>query len=213
MTNEMILKYQNYIYSITKKFMNYPNKEDLYQAGCIGLINAYHNYKNDYNAKFTTYAYPYILGEMYKLVSEDKNIRISQAYNKLSRQIEKAKAMLAQKYNRYPTTKELASFLEIEETDIIECIKLTSPTVSTETLINDNITLLDTISSNQMDINTLLTLKQELSNLTKKERLILESNLNNYTQEEIANTLGINQVKVSRELSKIKSKIKTKIAA
>ena len=213
MTNEMIKKYQNYIYGITKRFKNYPNKEDLFQAGCVGLINAYRNYNSEYNAKFTTYAYTYILGEMYKLVSEDKSIRINENYNKLSRRIDKTTSLLAQKYGRYPTTKELADFLETSESEIIECLKITSPVLSTDMLIDDkNITLMDTISSPTTDINTLLSLKQELNNLTESERFILESNMNNYTQEEIANKLGVNQVKVSRELNKIKTKIRTKIA-
>ena len=66
----LIVENQKLIYSIMKYFYNYPNKEDLYQAGCIGLIEAYYRYNNEFNTKFTTYAYPYILGEMRKLVRE-----------------------------------------------------------------------------------------------------------------------------------------------
>ena len=74
---ELILENKNLIYSITKYFEKYANKEDLFQAGCIGMIMAYKNYDSTINVKFTTYAYPYILGEMKKLVREDKSIKIN----------------------------------------------------------------------------------------------------------------------------------------
>ena len=62
----IIIENKNLIYSISNYFSNYKNKEDLFQVGCIGLINAYNNYRDDMNTKFTSYAYPYILGEMKK---------------------------------------------------------------------------------------------------------------------------------------------------
>lgn len=215
MTNEDVLQYSKYIYSIMKRFQNYANKEDLYQAGYIGLINAFNHYDDSYGAKFTTYAYPYILGEMYKLVTEDKNLKISGNFYKLSKQIEKATNILAQKLKRYPTTLELADFLELDEIEINECLKLMNPVLSTDALINNdenNLTIMDTVNSPNLDLDTLLCMKDALNNLSKQERFILEHNIHNYTQEEIANMLGINQVKVSRELTKIKQKVKSYMA-
>ena len=75
--NEIIINNKNLVYSIANYFRNYKSKEDLYQAGFLGLIEAYKNYKNDKGTKFTTYAYSYIFGEMKKLVREDKGIKIS----------------------------------------------------------------------------------------------------------------------------------------
>lgn len=213
MTNDEINEYSKLIYSIMKRFKNYPNKDDLYQAGYIGLINAYQNYDSSYGAKFTTYAYPYILGEMYKQVCDDKNIKIGSKMNNLSLKLEKAINILSQKYNHYPTTKELSDFLEIDELEIIECMKIMSPVISTDTLItDDNLTLMDAISSQDTNIDTLLSLKEAINKLNDEEKFILNSNLNDYTQAEIAKTLGYNQVKVSRELTKIKQKIKSYVA-
>ena len=215
MTNEDITEYSKLIYSIMKRFKNYANKDDLYQAGYIGLMNAYQNYDSSYGAKFTTYAYPYILGEMYKQVCEDKSIKVGSKMNALSLKLEKAINILSQKNNHYPTTHELAHFLEIDEVEIIECLKVMNPVLSTDTLIStddNNITLMDTISSPDTDIDTLLLLKDAISKLSEEERFILNHNLNNYTQEEIASLLNKNQVKVSRELTKIKQKIKSYVA-
>lgn len=215
MTNETILEYSNYIYGLTKYFKNYKNKEDLYQVGYIGLINAYNRFDPNMGAKFTTYAFPYIIGEMYKLVSSDKGIKISSNYNKLNLKLEKARILLAQNLNRYPTNKELAHYLEIDEIDIIECMKVNNPLMSMNYEIDNeekNTNLSDIISDKKLDIDTLIALRQEINKLNEEDRYILESNLNNYTQEEIANKLGINQVQVSRKLTKIKEKIKTNVA-
>ncbi len=99
MTNQDIEKYSKLIYSIMKRFKNYANKDDLYQAGYIGLINAYQNYDSSYGAKFTTYAYPYILGEMYKQVCNDKSIKVGSKMNNLSLKLEKAINILARLMN------------------------------------------------------------------------------------------------------------------
>ena len=76
MTNEQIEEYSNLIHSLTHYFEGYKSKEDLYQVGIIGLITAYQKFDPTLNVKFSTYAYPYILGEMKKLVREDKSIKI-----------------------------------------------------------------------------------------------------------------------------------------
>ena len=83
MTNEQVTEYSNLIYSITKYFPNYKNKDDLYQAGCMGLLMAYNNFNKSEGVKFSSYAYTYILGEMKRLVREDKGIKISRNITKL----------------------------------------------------------------------------------------------------------------------------------
>ena len=123
MTNEQINEYSNLIYSITKFFPNYKNKEDLYQAGYIGLLTAYQNYDENMNTKFSSYAYLYILGEMKKQIREDKTIKISRNITKLYLQLEKAKLLLTQKLMREPSIDEISSFLEIDRNLVVECQK------------------------------------------------------------------------------------------
>src|SRR5215510_7553556 len=93
----LILKNERLIYSIMKYFDRYQNKEDLFQAGCIGLIEAYHRYDETHGTKFSTYAYDYILGEMRKLVREDKGIKVNRKISSLYLKIEKASILLSQK--------------------------------------------------------------------------------------------------------------------
>ena len=217
MSNEEIDKYSNLIYSLTHYFEGYKNKEDLYQVGIIGLIEAYQKYDPNYNVKFSTYAYPYILGEMKKLVREDKGIKISRSITNLNNKIDKAKNILSQRLNREPSIYELANFLEVSEEEIIEALKTINIMQSIDEPINSEgkeMTLHELISDNSMDLDTLIALKQELNNLTPYERdIITKRYIEDLSQSEVAKILDITQVKVSREEAKIKRKIKQNMAA
>lgn len=214
MTNELIEEYSSFVYGISKNFAGYPSRDDLIQAGFLGLIKAKLNYKIEENTKFTTYAYPYILGEMCKLVREDKNIRISRDLIRLKTAIEKATNLLSQKYNRKPTNKEIAFFLELPESEIEKALKTVNMTQSIDETINDDgkeVNLYDLIPSKQLDIDTLISLKEALNELDQKDREMLMYSMN-MTQSEIGNMMDMNQVQVSRTLTKIKTKIKNKVA-
>lgn len=212
MTNEQIMEYSNYIYGLIKYFDGYKNKEDLYQVGCMGLIVAYKNYDPNMGAKFTTYAFPYILGEMYKLVREDKGVKISRNITSLNLKIEKATILLTQKLMRYPTLEEISSFLEIEKNIIEEALRANQIIQSIDEPINQDgkeMTLHDTISDDNVDMDTLIALKEELIGLTKEERkIVIGCLINDKNQQQIADEMGMSQVQVSRKLTKVKNKIK-----
>ena len=213
---ELILENKNLIYSITRYFEKYSNKEDLFQAGCIGMIMAYKNYNPDMNVKFTTYAYPYILGEMKKLVREDKSIKVSRNIQLLNLKIDKAIVLLTQKLMRTPTILELSNFLEMPINLIEDAINSNKPIYSIDEPLNDEgkeLTLQDTIGKID-NIDDLLLLKEELSKLNPFEQeLINKRYVNDLTQQQTASELGISQVQVSRSKQKILTKLKSKLVA
>ena len=209
----IILENKNLIYKISMMFTNYTNKEDLFQVGCIGLINAYKKYDKSFNTKFTTYAYPYIFGEMNNYVKKDKGIKISREISKLNSMIERVSILLTQKYMREPSIKEIALYLEIDENLVIEAMKSRNLVKSIDSVINEDgkeITLLDTIADvDKMDLNTLIALKEELIGLTEEERkIVIGCLINDKNQQQIADEMGMSQVQVSRKLTKVKNKIK-----
>ena len=73
-TNELIEAHMGLIKKIANKFYN-VSREDLIQVGVIGLLKAYQNFRDTSEAKFSTYAYPYIFGEMYQLVNSNRIIK------------------------------------------------------------------------------------------------------------------------------------------
>lgn len=214
----LITENQNLIYKISMLFTNYSNKEDLFQVGCIGLINAYKKYDESFNTKFTTYAYPFIFGEMNNYVKKDKGIKISREISKLNSMIERVSILLTQKLMREPTTREISEYLEIDEFMVIEALKSRSCIKSVDSVISDDgkeITLLDTIPDiNNMDINTLIALREELGKLSDEEKQIINTRyMQDLTQSETASIMGMSQVQVSRKEQKVLTKLRNNLTS
>lgn len=213
---ELILENQNLIYALANYFKGYSDKEDLFQAGCIGMIMAYKNYDKSKGAKFTTYATPYILGEMKKYVRENKSFKVSQGTSRLYLQIEKAKLLLTQQLMREPTTTELSRYLEVPEFVIAEAIGSSIPISSFDEPISSDgkdLTLQDMVGKYE-DLDELIDLKDALSSLDiNEQKMIMMRYLQDRTQQQTAESLGMSQVQVYRKEQKILTKLKDKLAA
>ena len=96
------------IYKLANSF-SYNSREDLYQVGILGLINAQRKYDSSLGIKFSTYAYPFILGEMKKYIRENNGIKISRDIIYLSKRLDRLIEILKNKTHSNPTTSELAS--------------------------------------------------------------------------------------------------------
>lgn len=216
MTNDQILEYSNLIYKIASYFNGYKNKDDLYQAGYMGLIMAYKNYNRNENTKFTTYAYSYIFGEMCKLVREDKNIKLNRTTTRLKMSIEKASNYLSQKNLRKPTNKEIADYLELSLEEVEYALKTVNMFQSIDEPIKGDekdMSLYDIIESPNVDIDSLILLKDEINKLDEESKKILLYSINTgLSQKELGEIFNKNQVQISRTLTKIKTKIKSNAA-
>lgn len=216
MTNDEILEYSNLIYKIASYFSGYKNKDDLYQAGYMGLIMAYKNYKENESTKFTTYAYSYIFGEMCKLVREDKNIKLNRATTRLKMSIEKASNYLSQKNLRKPTNKEIADYLELSLEEVEYALKTVNMFQSIDEPIKGDekdMSLYDIIQSPDVDVDSLIILKDEMNKLDEESRKLLLYSINtDLSQKELGEIFNKNQVQISRSLTKIKTKIKSNAA-
>ena len=212
----LIMNNERLIYSIANYFKNYNSKEDLYQAGCLGLITAYKKYNPNMNCKFTTYAYPYILGEMRRLVREDKGLKISREITKLNLKIEKAYVLLTQKLMKEPSIEEIARFLEIPEFYVSEAILSLNKIKSIDEPVNDEgreFTLQDVIGKSE-NIDELIMLKELLQGLNNEEKAIIDNRyMKDYTQSETSKLVGMSQVQVSRKEQKVLQKLKQKMVA
>src|SRR5574344_356091 len=220
MDNELtkiIIDNQNLIYKMTHYFTNYRNSDDLFQAGCMGIVKAYKNYDDSYNIKFTTYAYPYILGEMKKFIREDRGLKVSNDINRLNLQIEKVTSLLSQKLMHEPSIKEISNYLEIDESIIVDAIKSKQYIESIDAPItnDEKISLIDIIPDyNNVELTDLVYLREELNNLTPFEKELIEKRyFEDLTQSETSIALGISQVQVSRKEQKVLTKLKDKMIA
>ena len=193
------------IYSIIHRFRS-KDIEDLFQAGCLGLIMAYNNFKDDYNTKFTTYAYPYIVGEIYRYLNNNRNIRLSPSNIKLLNSVNKATDVLTIKFGRSPTDNELAEFLEIEPYQLREILNLQK--IESFDFQND----FYPVEENNLSKDKMLDLKNAINTLDENEKQMLAARFYyNYTQDELAKIYHTNQVKISRDEKKILCKLRTKM--
>lgn len=203
---------EKYVYSLAKKYCRNPNDlEDLYQVGNIGLFLALKHYKRDSNAKFSTYAHFYIKGEILKYLRENRPIKINYDTDKLIRNIAKVKDYLIQVNSCEPSLEEIADFLEIPLDTIITAINTSQDVKSLDYELNDgdnNLYDYESYEEKGYDLD-ILTLKDELDKLSSFEKEIIKSRyFEDKSQMETSRTLGISQVQVSRNESKILSKIK-----
>lgn len=214
----ILKEHQNLIYSVAHQFGNHSLLDDLFQVGCIGLMNAYKNYDTSYGVKFSTYAYPYIAGEMKKFMRENRGVKVSRELMRLNLKIEKASILLSQRLMREPSYFELADFLGIPEILVSEAIHSKESIKSIDEPIKENgkiVTLHDTIGQKEsVDLNTLIALKEEVQKLDPLERTLIENRyILDQTQSETAHILGMSQVQVSRKEQKVLVKLKGKLVA
>ncbi len=213
LNNDIVKRYKKLIYSIIKEYCNEYNKEDLYQAGLLGLIKASKTYdKEKSNAKFSSFAYKSILGEVLKYLREDRNIRISRDIISDYKKIYKTKEYIYQTYGKNISNKELSKIINIDEKRINEVLLYNQETRSLDNEISSNSTLKDIIPFKDKSIDY-IDLKDAFKDLTNEEKeLILERYYYNKSQTEIAKEKNISQVKVYRLERKTLDKMKDKIA-
>ena len=205
---KLLVENENLIYSVASKYTKYKDKEDLFQAGCIGMMEAYKNFDKTKETKFTTYAYPYIFGEINKYVREDHTIKLSKDMQKLKSKIETAKNILTQKLMHVPNIKELSSYLEIEEEIINSVINYNDP-YSIDKEIDEDTSMHEIIPDKIIDYDSLIDLKTEIEYLEEPERTIMiERYYNDITQTELSKRLGLSQVDISRREKKVLTKLK-----
>lgn len=210
---DVITSCSGLIYAIINKYYSNYDKEDLYQEGVKGVIKAYNNYKENKSVKFSTYAYKYIYGEIYAYTHNNKTLKISKEYYTLYKKINKIKDILSQRLMKEATNKEIALYLEIDERIIDEVINIFQMPDSLErTIYNDgkDLYLIDTIYDKKDNYNIDKILLNDIINKlpSPDKEIIYLKYYEDKTQTQIADILGINQVRVSRYEAKAKKKIK-----
>lgn len=204
---EELLDYDRLIYSIINKYPDRFDKEDLYQVSMIGLMDAYKHYDKNYDTKFSTFAYYYIVGEVNKYIRESGSLKVSKELIQLKKKILQTKEIMTQKLGREPSNLEISLLLDIDETLVEEAILATDEVDSFDDKYEFISSYEDT--STRADI---LDLKIALDDLDEKDRnLILARYYKDLTQSEVSKVMGMSQVQVSRNEAKILQKLKTKL--
>lgn len=212
---EEVLKYEGLVRSITNKYNFRSDYDDLYQAGMMGLLKAIKKYDKTRESSFVDYAYLYIKGEVLKVINNNYQVHISPEVYRLSKEINETKNSLIQRLGREPTTLELSFVLGESEEKIISVINAVQQTYSLDnTYLDEDYNLYNKIMFIEKGYDVgVLDLKDAIASLDESEKELITSRYyQDMTQKEIADSLGISQVQVSRKENKILEKLKTKVA-
>lgn len=208
-----LLEYENLVYSIVNRYGTYFDRDDLYQAGMMGLIDAYNHYNSDFDTKFSSYAYYYIVGEVTKFVRENRSLRVSKDVVKLSQSIESTRDMMRQRLGREPTDIEVSLYMEIEEEKIGEVRDAMQEVQSLDFAYDEDVSLYNSVMS--FDTGTsadVLDLWYEIGRLNEDEKQLISARyFQDMTQSETSKCLGMSQVQVSRKEGKILEKLRQRL--
>ena len=209
----ILLENENIVYSIINKYTYYFDKDDLYQVGMIGLMDAYDHYKDDKNTKFSSFAYFYVLGKVKEYIRNSNMMKVSKELIKLNASIEKARDYLTQRIGSIPTDDDIALFLEIDIESLRQAKEANNLVMSLETENDEEQNLYSKVGyEEQMYREDILDLRKELDNLSDYDRNIIKKRYEEgLTQSELSKELGINQVKVSRKEKEILTRLRTRL--
>lgn len=194
------------VLSLVKRFWaKKANADDVFQAGCVGLIKAIDNFNLDFNVKFSTYAVPMILGEMKRYLRDGNSLRVSRSIRDTAYKILKVREGLEER-DEEATIEKIAQEMQVRESEVVYALDAISDPVSLYDPVynesGDTLQLMDQLcdESQSDEIWTeRVALRTAIDRLCERERKILQ--LRYYegkTQTEISREVGISQAQVSR---------------
>ena len=186
--------------------------EELYSAGCLGLVKAVKNFNPDLGLKLSTYAVPVVLGEIKRLFRDGGAVKVSRSIKELSLRLKAAAQSFQNEHNREPTVGELAELLSESEEKISEALCASRPPLSLSGDDEDgNVIELPSADTTEL-LCEKIALRQALRSLSEGDKKIIELRYYRHnTQSKTAAALGMTQVQVSRREKKILTAIRQKL--
>ena len=179
--------------------------DDLYSAGCIGLMKAVNAFDTERGVRFSTYAVPVILGEIKRLFRDGGTVKVSRSMKELSMRVVRLRDELRMQNGTEPTVQQLSREMGVEENDIVQALCVSIPPVSLTDPEEGGEGQLDIpVPPPDTEIGDVLALRQIMQTLSEQDRLLLTMRYyQNKTQSQTAQALGMTQVQVSRLESRI----------
>lgn len=210
------------VHSLVRRFTGFdnPEREDLFQAGCIGLIQAIQNFDLSYDVRFSTYAVPLILAEIRRYLRENRAVRITRHGLDLARRAAEVREMLENELGRSPTPQEIGDRIGVAKEEVIAALDAVAPARSLDEPLpgddNDSLTLLDRIPTDNGDAyeNMVegMALRTVLASLDPTERQVLIWRfVQERRQTEIAQMLNVSQAYISRLERRILKRMREKL--
>lgn len=198
--NEMVEKNLGLVHSCANRFRGRGVEyDDLFQAGCVGLIKAADNFDESRGFSFSTYAVPVILGEIKRIFRDGGAVKIGRAIKEKSRAAVKKKEEISVSLGREPSVAELAESLGLDITETAMLLNASMPAMSLTAGEEGDEQMDIPVESPENEISDFIALRQVISSLEERDRRMIELRYyNGLTQSKTAQMLGMTQVQVSR---------------
>ena len=184
--------------------------EELYAAGCVGLVKAVDRFEPERGLCFSTYAVPVILGEIRRLFRDGGSVKISRSLKELSVKAARLRDQLSA--NGEPRISDIAQALGVTPEEAAEALCAGIPPVSLDHGGEDGEPLPVPSASKEDALIDRLALRQCLSELSGEDREILMLRyFRRKTQCETAQILGMTQVMVSRRERKLLKELREQL--
>ena len=203
------------VHSCAKRFKGKGIEyEEMYAAGCVGLIKAYDAFDHSRGVQFSTYAVPVILGEIKKLFRDGGMLKVTRSIKELSLKVSYTREILQKQLGQEPTVKEIADYIGVSTEDVAQAINVSTPPMSLTAIFEDedaNSEFDIPVESDEENMANMMGLKYAISDLDKEEKQIIYLRFfRNKTQSVTAQLLGKTQVQISRQERKIIQKMRKK---
>lgn len=211
--NKMIEDNIGLVHSIAKRFKGRgEDYDDLYQAGCVGLIKAVDNFDESKGFLFSTYAVPVIMGEIRRLFRDGGAVKVSRSLKEKSIKVQAIREKFIKKELREPTVSELSELCGIETEELSEVLNVINPVVSLSCTTEDGDETIDIPVDDTDQLFDRLSVHQAIRDLSNDELLLIKYRFyEGKTQCESAKLLGISQVQVSRREKQLLAKLRTRL--
>ncbi|MDQ0964055.1 RNA polymerase sigma-B factor [Streptomyces sp. B4I13] len=196
--------------------------EDIVQVGTIGLIKAIDRFELTREVEFTSFAVPYIVGEIKRFFRDTSwAVHVPRRLQEARVELAKATEELQTRLGRMPTTRELSQLMSLSEEEVIEARKAsncyTSASLDAALTFDGGVdgesVLADFLGAEEPalelveDFHSLAPL---IAGLDDRERRIIHLRfVEERTQAEIGRELGISQMHVSRLISRTVHRLRT----
>lgn len=208
------------VLSLVKRFWaKNANADDVFQAGCIGLLKAIDGFDPNLGVKFSTYGVPMILGEIKRYLRDGNSLRVPRSIRDTAYKVLKARENIEGR-DEEATIEKIAEEMQVQEREVVYALDAISDPVSLfDPVYNksgDTLMLMDQIfdEKNNDEVWTEhAALSEAMAKLEERERKILFLRyFEGKTQTEISDEVGISQAQVSRLEKNAIGEIRAKIA-
>ena len=212
---EFIENNMGLVHSCAKRFKGKGIEyEEMFAAGCVGLIKAYDAFDHSRGVQFSTYAVPVILGEIKKLFRDGGMLKVTRSVKELSLKINYTREYLQKQLGQEPTVKEISDFLSVSCEDVAQAITASAPPMSLTAIFEEEDGQCEfdiPVESSEESLANIMGLKYAISELDAEEKQIIWLRFfQNRTQAATAEILGKTQVQISRQERKIIQKMRKK---